>query len=127
MKTSVTPFESPPTRFEASEWNAASRVLRLSPDTAAPPEAPFAGLPPGADEIGIASVPNVPAIAWVAYARLSTETAQANWSMRGRRRMNRGSTLSEARFRPYPRRGMETATSAGHERPVVDAETALRF
>src|SRR6476661_10270993 len=32
--TSVLPLVSPPTRFDALEWNAASRVLRLSPDTA---------------------------------------------------------------------------------------------
>src|SRR3954453_13123667 len=31
-KISVFPFLSPATRFDGAEWNAASRVLRLSPE-----------------------------------------------------------------------------------------------
>src|SRR4051812_13357740 len=42
--TSDSPFVSPATMLVAVEWNAASRVLRLSPETAAPAESPFAGL-----------------------------------------------------------------------------------
>src|SRR3954453_5325973 len=44
-KTSVTPFVSPLTRFDASDWNAARRVLRLSPEMVGALEAPFAAAP----------------------------------------------------------------------------------
>ena len=57
--TSLSPFVSPATRLVADEWKAASRVLRLSPDTAAPPESPFAALFPVPTEIGSGLVPNM--------------------------------------------------------------------
>src|SRR4051812_1097512 len=58
-KTSLRPLVSPATRFVALEWNAAMRVLRLSPETVAPPESPLAGLREAPTEIGSGLVPNM--------------------------------------------------------------------
>ena len=49
---SATPLLSPATRFVASEWKAASRPLRLSPEIVAPPDGPLARWPLGPTEIG---------------------------------------------------------------------------
>src|SRR3954447_9120291 len=51
-KTSRASFVSPPARLVALEWNAASRVLRLSPDSVTPPASPLGGLLEPPTEIG---------------------------------------------------------------------------
>src|SRR3954471_155187 len=58
MKTSVLPLLSPRIRFDADEWKATRRILRLSPETVAPPEGPFAASCDAPTEIGSGSVPN---------------------------------------------------------------------
>src|SRR3954471_17692816 len=58
MKTSVLPLVSPRIRSDADEWKATRRILRLSPETVAPPEGPFAASCDAPTEIGSGSVPN---------------------------------------------------------------------
>src|SRR3954452_21159039 len=66
-KTSVLRFVSWRTRFDAAEWDAASRVLRLSPDTAGPPESPLGGRCAVRTEIGNGRVPKTFGCSGVPY------------------------------------------------------------